>query len=166
MINRVLLTVPNECLRAVSRPVVDPHDVYVRELAEYMLSQLEPLHAVGLAAPQFGELSRLFVARLCGVELVLVNPEVVKRRGEHTVVEGCISIPGRHFAVKRPKIVKVRGLGLDGKMRSVKGHDLLAQIFCHEIDHLDGVLIDKSGEFLYGSGVVRAVSTQIGETKE
>jgi len=151
--NRVLLTVPNERLRAMSLPVADPRDVYVRELAEYMFSQLEPLRAVGLSAPQFGELDRLIVVRLQEhgalipqIELVLVNPEVVKKRGEHTVVEGCTSIPGKHFEVKRPKIVKVRGIGLDGKMHSVKGHDLLAQVLMHEIDHLDGVLIDKIGK--------------------
>lgn len=146
MTKRVLLTVPNERLRKVSRLVTDPRDVYVRELAEYMLSQLESLHAVGLSAPQFGELGRLIVVRLQGIELVLVNPEIMKRKGEHVVIEGCTSIPGRVFAVKRPKIVGVRGVGLDDKMHSVKGHDLLAQVLCHEIDHLDGVLIDKIGK--------------------
>lgn len=146
MANRVLLTVPNERLRKVSRPVTDPRDVYVRELAEYMFSQLESLHALGLAAPQFGELSCLIVVKLQGIELVLVNPEITKRKGEHLVTEGCTSIPGRAFVVKRPKIVKVRGYDLDGKVHSVKGHDLLAQVLCHEVDHLGGVLIDKIGK--------------------
>lgn len=146
MTNRVLLTVPDERLRKVSRPFADPCCAYVRDLAEYMLSQLEPLRAIGLSAPQFGELSRLIVVRLQGIELVLVNPEITKRRGAHLVAEGCTSIPGRYFAVKRPKIVKVRGYDLDGKMHSVKGHDLLAQVLCHEVDHLNGVLIDQSGK--------------------
>ncbi len=141
-----LLTVQDERLREMSRSIVDPSDIYVRELAEYMLSQLEPPRTVGLSAPQFGELSRLIVIRLQGIELVLVNPEITKKKGECTVMEGCTSIPGRFFLVKRPKIVKVRGYDLDGIMHSVKGHDLLAQVLCHEIDHLDGVLIDKIGK--------------------
>jgi len=143
--NRVLLTVPDKRLREVSRPLEDPCCSYARELAEYMLSQLEALYALGIAAPQFGELSRVFVARLQGIEIVLVNPKIAKTRGEHVVAENCMSIPGRVFMVRRPKIVRVTGFGLDGQMRSVRGRDLLAQILCHEIGHLEGVLIDEIG---------------------
>lgn len=140
--NRELLTIPDMRLRQKCKSI-ENIDSYVKELAQEMLSQLTPRKAVGFAAPQFGELVRLIVVRVRGLEVVLINPEVVKTRGEHVAVEGCRSIPGKLFAVPRPKLVKVRGLGLDGQVHSVKGHDLLAQVLLHEMNHLDGLLIDR-----------------------
>lgn len=141
---RDLLLVPDVRLRLKSKSVA-LIDGYVKELVEEMLLQLKSLRAIGLAAPQFGEMVRLIVLNVGGREVVLVNPEVVKMRDMRRVVEGCRSIPGKKFGLQRPKIVKVRGLDLDGKERGVKGHDVLAQVLCHEVDHLNGVLIDTIG---------------------
>jgi len=139
-----LLLVPDERLRQKSEPASDPTCSYIKELAKFMLGRLNQ-GAVAFAAPQFGEMIRLFVARVWGIEIVFVNPEITKNVGEHTVIEGCLSIPDRVFWVRCPKTVKVKGFNLDGRPISMKEHDFLAQVFCHEIDHLDGVLIDEIG---------------------
>lgn len=74
--------------------------------------------------------------------------QAVKENGEQTSVEGCRSIPGRLYLVRRPKIVKVKGMNLDGEGVAIKGHDLLATVLKHEVDHLDGVLIDSIGRLI------------------
>ncbi|MBA7590016.1 Peptide deformylase 1 [subsurface metagenome] len=74
---------------------------------------------------------------------VLINPEAVYLKGHQVVSESCLSIPGRTFALRRAKLVKIRGLTLAGEMRSFRGRDILAQVFQHELNHIDGVLIDK-----------------------
>ncbi|GAI94348.1 unnamed protein product, partial [marine sediment metagenome] len=76
---------------------------------------------------------------------VLINPEVVYLKGHQIVHESCLSIPGRTFALRRAKLAKIRGLTLDGTMRSFRGRDILAQVFQHELNHLDGILIDTLG---------------------
>jgi peptide deformylase len=150
---RILLTVPDTRLRQKSESVKEV-DAYVKELAQFLLGQLDlretaDLVPVGFAAAQYGELIRLIVIRFRGIEKVFVNPEIVKRSEKtYRATESCMSIPGRYFYVERPKIVKVKGLNLDGKWHSLKGHDVLAQILCHEIDHCDGVLIDRIGQSL------------------
>lgn len=145
--NRELVVVPDSRLRRECKPI-ENIDESIQELAKDMLAYLTPTKSLGFAAPQFGELVRLIVLRVRGLEVALVNPEIVKTRGEQRVIEGCRSIPRKLFGLKRPKLVKVRGLGLDGKVRSVKGHDLLAQVLMHEVNHLDGILIDKIGIYL------------------
>ena len=139
-----LLKLPDERLRAKAKPVkkIDDH---VKEIAQELLDRLQIKESVGLAAPQYGEMIRLIVIRYRGVEAVFVNPEIVKMSGHHLVQEGCLSIPHKQFEVRRPKTVKVRGLNLDGQIRSLRGHDELAAIICHEVDHLDGILIDQRG---------------------
>lgn len=146
---RELLTVErredNARLRVRSAPIASI-DGFVKSLAAEMLEQLKTLKAAGLAAPQFGELVRLIVVNVNGLEVVLLNPEVVKVRDLRWVTEQCRSIPGKTFRLKRPKVVKLRGLDLDGRERGVKGHDLLAQVLAHEVDHLNGILIDSLGQ--------------------
>lgn len=148
---RELLVVPDERLRQKSEAVVDPSSAYVRELAGYMLECLEPMGAGAFAAPQFGEMVRLFVARIQGIEIILANPQITKQVGQHIVAEGCMSIPGKIYLVRRPKLVKAKGLNLDGHIMGIKGHGLLAQVLRHEIDHLDGIMIDKIGERYYSN---------------
>ena len=147
-IGRKLLKVPDERLRQKSRPV-EKIDDYVTEVAQFLLDQLAPTESIGLAACQYGEMIRLIVVRIQGIERVFVNPALVKKSDKtHLLSEACRSIPGKKFAIERPKIVKIRGLGLDGEMHSLKGHDLVAQCLCHELDHLDGVLIDTIGRYI------------------
>ena len=134
-------TVPDPILKTKTRriPGIDAH---VRQLIEDMR---ETLHAeegrVGLAAPQVGVSLRLTVIGMPDEEdIVLVNPEVVKRKGERIVTEGCLSIPGYYGEICRSEQVTVKALDHEGKPVRIKAGELLAQALEHEIDHLDGVL--------------------------
>ena len=101
---------------------------------------------VGLAAPQVGIPLRVIVVGIPGEEdIALINPKVVRRRGERLVDEGCLSIPGFIGQVKRALSVTVKGRDQKGKEIRIKADELLAQALEHEIDHLNGVLyIDKT----------------------
>ena len=148
-----IITVPDPRLREVSQPVGEI-DTHVREvvssLQDIVGKIVEIGHRqtinIGLAAPQVGELIRVFVIRLMGIEWVVINPRILKETGHHFVDEYCESVPGHIFRVGRPKVIKMRGLSLDGLEHTFKGHDLLAAVLKHEYDHLDGILIDKKGE--------------------
>jgi len=120
-------------------------DGSIQRLVEDMLETMRHVEGVGLAAPQVGVSLRLAVIQLPEQEpLVLVNPEVVKRKGERDVGEGCLSIPGYQAQLKRSLQVVVKALNREGKPFRIKGEELLAQVLEHEIDHLNGVLyIDR-----------------------
>jgi peptide deformylase len=113
-------------------------------LKKFTQDMIETMHAeqgVGLAANQVGSLQKVAVIQLPGGEpLVLINPEIVKREGEREVVEGCLSIPGYRGMVKRSEKVRVRALGLDGKVIRINAEGLLAQALEHETGHLNGSL--------------------------
>jgi peptide deformylase len=121
----------------------------LKALADDMLETMHTGHGIGLAAPQIGLLQRLFVAELpededdprSGKPFVLVNPEVVKAsRNEVEDQEGCLSIPTWYGLVNRPEWVVVKAKDVNGKSIRVKAEGLLARVFLHEMDHLDGVL--------------------------
>ena len=96
---------------------------------------------VGLAAPQVGILKRIVVIETePGKVIELINPKIIAFSGEQTGEEGCLSVPGKQGLVKRPSYVRVRALDRNGVMQTYEGTDLLARCFCHEIDHLDGIL--------------------------
>ena len=101
---------------------------------------------VGLAAPQIGMLRRICVVSLDGEEFYeLVNPVIVKSSGTQCKVEGCLSIPGEQANIIRPNCVVVDAADRTGQVYRYKAHGDLARVFCHEIDHLDGILyIDKA----------------------
>jgi peptide deformylase len=106
---------------------------------------LETIHAVpgrvGLAAPQVGIPLRVIVIGLPEEEdIVLINPEIVRKTGERLVTEGCLSIPGYFGEIKRAQSVRVKGHDSSGKEIRIKAEELLAQALEHEIDHLNGVL--------------------------
>jgi peptide deformylase len=100
----------------------------------------------GLSAVQLGVLLRIAFIWHQGLEVVMINPDIVYQKGEQNSGEGCLSLPGRIFIVKRPKIVKVRYLDESWTPHSLKGHDFTAAAIMHEVDHLDGQLIDKPRE--------------------
>ncbi|MCK4368301.1 MAG: peptide deformylase [Dehalococcoidales bacterium] len=105
----------------------------------------ETMHAVpgrvGLAAPQVGTLLRVIVIGLPEEEdIVLINPEIVRRSGERSVTEGCLSVPGYYGEIKRAESVTAKGRDPKGKEIRIKANELLAQALEHEIDHLNGVL--------------------------
>jgi len=106
---------------------------------------IETLHAapgrVGLAAPQVGVSLRVIVIGIPEEEdIALVNPEIVRRKGERMVTEGCLSMPGYFGVVKRSESVRVKARDVNGKKIKIKASELLAQTLEHEIDHLNGVL--------------------------
>ena len=116
----------------------------IQILLDDMVETMDEEDGVGLAAPQVGVLKRVIVIRI-GDELIqLINPEIIYENGEQTDIEGCLSVPGISMNVTRPLTVKVKGIDRNGKEVEYEGSDLLARAFCHEVDHLNGILfIDK-----------------------
>ncbi len=117
-------------------------DSSIQRLIDDMLDTMRATSGAGLAAPQVGQSLRVIVAWIPGEEepIVLINPEIVKRSEESEVVEGCLSVPGYQGNITRSLSVTVKGRNRQGKEVRVKAQGLLAQVFQHEIDHLDGVL--------------------------
>ena len=117
----------------------------VQALIDDMIETMYAAPGVGLAAPQIDVPLRIFVAdpssgRTANDLLVMINPDVVEREGVQTEPEGCLSVPGFEAPVPRPTRAVVRGLDRNGTPHSVEGIGLLARVFQHEIDHLDGSL--------------------------
>jgi len=150
VIEDILDPVAEKLLRQPSKPV-KTIDGVVREVAEFLEHQMTLLHhgreSSGFAAVQFGEPIRLIIFKRDELtSLVLVNPEIISEKYSVTKKEECFSIPDRAFMVKRHKIVKCRGLNLNGETVTIKGRDSLAKLLKHEVDHLDGILIDEIAE--------------------
>lgn len=138
---RTIRTDEDPVLRKKSR-VVDEVNGKIDDLIGDMIETMYEADGIGLAAPQVGILKRIIVIDLYddkGVT-VLINPEIVDERGEQLEVEGCLSVPEKAGAVKRPMWVKVEGLDRKGEKTVVEGEGLMARALCHEIDHLNGVL--------------------------
>ena len=141
---RKIITSENEILRKVSKPVKVFDENWI-DLIEDMNETLKKSGGVGLAAPQVAVLKRVVVIDLNGTHLELVNPEIVKTEGTQCEAEGCLSIPGHYQKVKRPMTVTVKAYDRYGNKLVITGEGFLARCFCHELDHLDGILfIDKA----------------------
>lgn len=124
-------------------------DDNLRILLEDMAETMKDANGVGLAAPQVGILKKVVVIDLGEGLIELVNPEIISEEGEVVEVEGCLSIPGVNGEVARPRKVKVRAMDRNGKEFDIEGEGMLARAFCHEIDHLNGILfIDKVIKFV------------------
>lgn len=119
-------------------------------LLDDMKETLHDANGCGLAAPQVGVLRRIVLVETEETGLLeMINPEIIEREGEQEELEGCLSIPGRWGYVRRPMQVTVRAMNRNGEIYTVKGEDLAARAFCHEIDHLDGTLYtDKAVHML------------------
>jgi len=120
-------------------------DADLEQLAEDMFASMYAAQGVGLAAPQIGLNLRLAVVDVTGgknpeAKIVLANPEVIHAEGEKREEEGCLSIPGFRGYVLRPQFVTIKAQNAKGESFEVRGEDLLARAFCHEIDHLNGIL--------------------------
>lgn len=135
----------DEILRKKSR-TVDVINNRITDLLDDMVDTLHKNNGVGLAAPQVGILKRVIVIDIGNGVMEFVNPEIIESSGEVIDQEGCLSIPGIVGDVKRPKYVKVKALNRKGEEVEVEGTDLLARVFCHEIDHLDGVLFEDRAD--------------------
>ena len=149
---REIRTEGDEILRKKSREI-EKIDDKILELLDDMYDTLKNSEdGVGLAAPQVGILKRAIVVDLSeeGGEgpYKLINPKIIKAKGEQICREGCLSVPGVLGDVIRPSEVVVEALNEKGEEVKIKAKDILAVVLCHEIDHLDGILfIDKATEF-------------------
>jgi peptide deformylase len=126
-------------------PPIKQFDAELEELSEDMFASMYAAVGVGLAAPQIGLSMRLAVVDVTGgknpeAKIVLANPEIIHAEGEKREEEGCLSIPGFRGYVVRPQFVTVRAQNAKGEFFEMRSEDLLARAFCHEIDHLNGVL--------------------------
>ena len=119
---------------------VEKFDWRLHKLLDDMTETLIDSNGVGLAAPQVGILRRVVVVDTGDGMLELVNPEMVETDGEQVGAEGCLSVPGKYGLVKRPYFAKVRAQDRDGNWFEVEAEELIARCFCHELDHLDGIL--------------------------
>ena len=135
----------DEILRKRSREVEEVDD-RIKELLDDMIDTMHEYNGVGLAGPQVGILKRVIVIDLYdgNPPLKLVNPKIIKQKGEQEVDEGCLSFPNEFAKVIRPAEVVAEYTDRDGKRMRVKAKELLAQAISHELDHLEGELfIDK-----------------------
>lgn len=124
---------------------VTKFDAELEELAEDMFASMYAAQGVGLAAPQIGKSMRFAVVDVTGgknpeAKIVLANPEITHAEGEVREEEGCLSVPGFRGYVVRPQFVTVRAQNVKGEVFEIRGENLLARAFCHEIDHLNGIL--------------------------
>ena len=124
---------------------VNKFDAELEQLAEDMFASMYAAQGVGLAAPQIGLSLRLAVVDVTGgknpeAKIVLANPEVIHAEGEVREEEGCLSVPGFRGYVMRPQFVTVKAQNAKGEAFEIRGENLLARAFCHEIDHLNGIL--------------------------
>ena len=127
-------------LKQRAKDVTDVDGALVR-VVNTMVDTMYDASGVGLAAPQVGVQKRLFTYDVGDGPQVLINPEIVEAEGEWAYEEGCLSIPGFHFEIVRPKLVTITGVDIDGEEVVVQGDELLGRVFLHELDHLDGVLM-------------------------
>ena len=145
---REILKVGHPMLAKQAEPVA-AIDEDIRALARDMVETVHAAPGLGLAAPQVNVGKRIIVVDLSVGEnpedlTVLVNPEILSEEGEVVCEEGCLSVPDIQEKVKRPARVRVKGRDLEAREKVIEAEDLLARVFCHEIDHLDGKLfIDK-----------------------
>ena len=116
-------------------------DGSIQKLIGNMMETMHSAGGVGLAAPQVGTPLRVIVIGIPGEEeIALINPEIVRSKGERLMIEGCLSVPGYVGEIKRAESVTVKGLDPNGKEMRIKADELLAQALEHEIDHINGVL--------------------------
>ena len=136
---RKIMTVKEPCLHKVCRPV-EKFDGKLHKLLDDMKETLIDANGVGLAAPQVGILRRVVLVDTGDEVLELINPSLLETSGEQVGAEGCLSVPGKYGLVKRPNYAKVRAQDRNGNWFEAEGEELIARCFCHELDHLDGIL--------------------------
>ena len=136
---RKILTEKEPSLHKVCKPVTS-FDNRLHKLLDDMKETLIESNGVGLAAPQVGILRRVVLVDNGTEILELVNPTIIDTDGVQEGPEGCLSVPGKYGWVKRPYYAKVRAQDRNGNWFEAEGEELTARCFCHELDHLDGIL--------------------------
>lgn len=149
---RHILTQEQPTLYKKSRPVTD-FNARLAQLLDDMRDTLDSAGGVGLAAVQVGVLRRAVLVIETNVPegedeyvIELINPEIIEAEGEQDGAEGCLSVPGEYGLVKRPERVRVRAQDRNGEWFEVEGTGLTARCFCHEIDHLEGIVFTSKAE--------------------
>ena len=142
---RKILTDKDPALHKVCRPV-EKFDGRLHKLLDDMAETLEQANGVGLAAPQIGILRRVVIVDTGEKILELVNPTLLETSGEQVGAEGCLSVPGKYGLVKRPNYAKVRAQDRNGNWYEAEGEELIARCFCHELDHLEGIVYTEGME--------------------
>lgn len=132
-------------LRKKTQPVGEV-DEEIRKLVSFLVQAMYQNKGVGLAANQIGlDLNMAVIDAGNGVK-VLINPKIISSSGEIIEEEGCLSLPGIFFKIKRPENIEVEALDKFGKVQKINAQDLEARAICHEVDHLNGkLIIDRIG---------------------
>ena len=161
---RNILTKEQPGLYKKCRPVTK-FDARLHELLDDMHETLADADGVGLAAPQVGVLRRAVLVLETNVHegeepyvIELLNPEIIDAEGEQHEAEGCLSVPGEFGVVKRPAKVTVRAQDRSGNFFEVSGEGLTARCFCHELDHLDGIVFTDKCERMLTEEEIKAMS--------
>ncbi|MGH9357552.1 MAG: peptide deformylase [Terriglobia bacterium] len=152
-------------LETVAEPVTS-FDVEFEKLVADMFETMYAAHGVGLAAPQIGISRRLCVIDIASNEdpaakLVLANPVILSTEGKQTDEEGCLSLPNFRSSTPRPLKASIRAQDLHGQEFTINGEGLLARAFCHEIDHLNGVLFIQYLSLLKRDSIRRRVRKMV-----
>lgn len=145
-IRKIVKLGEDDVLRKHARKV-DKFDKRLWMLLDDMADTMYEADGAGLAAPQVGILKRVVVVDIGEGLIELVNPEILSAEGVQSCIEGCLSVPGRRGIVERPAKVLVHAQDRKGRHIEIEGEGFLAQAFCHELDHLDGIVyVDKMTE--------------------
>ena len=134
---RKILTFEDRALHKVCRPVTK-FDEKLHTLLDDMAETLIDANGAGLAAPQVGILRRVFIMDNGDGIVELINPEILETKGAQDGMEGCLSLPGDFWMVKRPSWVKAKAQDRNGAWFEIECEDLMARCICHETDHLNG----------------------------
>lgn len=131
----------DEILRKISKKV-EVIDDSIKTLVEDMFETMYHADGVGLAAPQIGILKRIIVIDIDVLKRAMINPEIISESTTDMQdgPEGCLSVPGVEDVVRRPNVLTVRYMNLDGEIVEEEARDLYARVICHEVDHLNGIL--------------------------
>lgn len=133
-------TFPDPVLGMHAAPV-DVFDDDLKRLTDDMFATMYDAPGVGLAAPQIGISKRVFVADIGEGPFIMVNPEIIETDGKWKYEEGCLSVPGRYWNIKRADYARAAGQDLHGDPVTFEGDELMGRVLQHEIDHLNGVLL-------------------------
>ena len=133
-------TFPDPVL-AIEARTIESFDEDLKRLTDDMFETMYEAPGVGLAAPQIGVSKRVFVADVGEGPFLMVNPTIVEVEGKWKFEEGCLSVPGRYWDIKRPEFARAEGFDLAGDPICYEGYDLMGRVLQHEIDHLSGLLL-------------------------
>jgi len=142
MEKRKLVTIPDTRLRETASPVTNQD---ISELVEEMSRIRQENGGIGIAAPQVGELLRVINVLFRGREVTIVNPVILHKKGKQVIYEGCLSLPGKLYRTTKSQKLTVIGADIYGKQIKLKCREDEAPVLEHEIDHLDGIMIDEKG---------------------